>query len=79
MKIHKIIHGFITQVFDDETQKWISQDFIESGLVEYETEKGETLNETEFAELVMDERQLNLPIELEDPKKKYNKNYKIGF
>lgn len=40
MKIQKITNGFVIQVFDTETQKFTSQEFIGGDQVEWETENG---------------------------------------
>lgn len=42
MKIKKITTGFVVQVFDTDTNKWESQEFV-AGDSEYETEEGEAL------------------------------------
>lgn len=38
--ISKITYGFVIQVFDEENQKWVSQEFVASDECNYEDKDG---------------------------------------
>ena len=59
MKVHKIIDGFVVQIFEDGV--CISQDFVSDGRHEYETPEGECIDV---------EEELEYPCYMEQPKKK---------
>ena len=44
MLIHKITVGFVTQVFDADTNRWVSQEFTAGDQVDYEDDKGESVD-----------------------------------
>lgn len=48
MKINKITDGFVIQVFDTETGKYLSQNFTAGANVDYENEQGQTLNDLDM-------------------------------
>lgn len=45
--LKKITHGFVIQVWDVETGKFLRQEFIAGDDVVYENENGEVVDETE--------------------------------
>lgn len=47
MKICKHTTGFVTQVWDTETKKWVSQEFVASSECDYEDENGNILDEND--------------------------------
>ena len=44
MLIKKITHGYVSQTYDTETGRCVSQDFIAGDECEYETEDGENFD-----------------------------------
>lgn len=46
MLVQKITHGFVTQVFDTDTNRFIEQTFTAGDEVEYETAYGEVVDES---------------------------------
>ena len=75
MKINKITTGFVIQVFDTETGKYISQEFV-AGEVDYEDkESQEVLSESQLDELAKNdnfgpyaEEEPYLPFDMVQPK-----------
>ena len=43
MIINKVTNGFVVQSFDTETRKFVSQEFIASDEIEWETTEGESV------------------------------------
>ena len=76
MKINKITTGFVIQVFDTETGKYISQEFFAGGDVDYEDkESQEILSENQLDELAKNdnfgpyaEQEPYLPFDMVQPK-----------
>jgi len=44
MKIKKITTGFVIQTFDTDTGKYVNQEFVAGDQVDYENQKGVTLD-----------------------------------
>lgn len=47
MIIRKVIYGFVVQVYDTQTQKFVSQEFVAGDDCEYETVAGESIDDGE--------------------------------
>jgi hypothetical protein len=45
MKIHRIVHGYVLQVYDSVTKAVISQEFVEGDPPEFEDECGNSIPE----------------------------------
>ena len=65
MFIKKITHGFVIQIFDTETRKYVSQEFI-AGEVCYENVLGESVD-GELMTNITDGREPYLPMEMVQP------------
>ena len=50
--LKKITVGFVIQDFDEKTGKCVSQEFVAGEQVDWENEKGETINPFEFSTIV---------------------------
>jgi len=60
MLIKKITTGFVTQVFDTEQNKFISQEFTAGDQVDVEDEYGKPVDQTEIDKVYM-------PFDMEQP------------
>lgn len=65
MILKKITTGFVVQEFDTDSQQWIHQSFVAGDQVEYETNDGDAINETDFDDRNLSE--LYLPLEMKQP------------
>jgi len=63
MLVHKTTVGFVTQVFDEETQRFIRQDFIAGDEVAYETSEGEPIMDEERTGVT----DIYLPFDMKQP------------
>lgn len=52
MLINKVTEGYVVQIFDTETRKYVSQQFTADGPVNYESTDGQTPIEDGFMESV---------------------------
>lgn len=64
MIVNKITSGFVTQSFDTETKKWVSQEFTAGDECQYEDQQG---NAVAPALLEVDGKEAYLPFEMVDP------------
>lgn len=48
MEVRKVTVGFVTQVFDTETGKWVSQEFTANDQVDWEDMDGNTIDPDDF-------------------------------
>jgi hypothetical protein len=66
MLVHKTTVGYVTQVFDEETQRFIRQDFIagDDTLVAYETSEGEPIMDETRTGIT----EADLPLEMKQPR-----------
>jgi hypothetical protein len=64
MKVNKITTGFVVQVMDPETGEFISQEFVASDDVTYETPYGEPVD---VGELPHDGPEKHLPFDMVQP------------
>ncbi|HOT87910.1 MAG TPA: hypothetical protein PL028_00005 [Bacteroidales bacterium] len=52
MKIKKITHGYVIQTYDMEKERYIEQEFVVGGGVEYETGEGEVVSYDEMKDVI---------------------------
>lgn len=50
MIVHRIVDGFVLQVFDTETKQFISQEFVAGASAEYQTPDGNDIDADELPE-----------------------------
>ena len=71
MKINKITTGFVVQVFDTKTKRFVSQEFIAGDETSVEYRNGETVPDGK----VLDANATYLPFDMVQPAKK---QYGVG-
>lgn len=67
MKIQKITTGFVIQIFDTETKKYVSQEFIAGSDVDYENMTGESVDPVEVGMQDEDGSEPYLPFNMVQP------------
>jgi hypothetical protein len=67
MLIHKTTIGFVTQVYDTDSQRFIRQDFIAGDDVSYETPEGEPIAMPPSGVIQDHAYDHHLPLEMKQP------------
>lgn len=62
MIVNKITTGFVVQKFDTARKMWVSQQFIAGNPVDYENDRGETVDPS-----IMGDPEPYLPFDMEQP------------
>lgn len=59
MELRKITYGFVVQRFDSNTQECLGQEFVAGDQVEYETESGDWVEDSDFNSMDHDFEMIN--------------------